>query len=225
MMSRERHTVPMSTAAESESRVVGRLRLASPQRDYPHSTWRIVLSDPHVAPVVAGLLGSRARPRRGDGIADLVTDTVEIELLLASADAIRISWHHGMRRCDGVASADPACTCPAGFAARKRTAWSGRGCVPRVQVLGRLACAPHLGIFEFVSGNWRFAEEAAVVTAALRQRRAPAHAVLGLARSDHTLPSGRRVLDTRASLTLRRLRARKAPHGSSRPPRPAKKSA
>jgi hypothetical protein len=223
-MSQERHSVLASTAAESESRVVGRLRLASPQRDYPHCTWRIVLSDPHLAPAIGGLLGSRVQSPRGDGDAELVTDFVEIKLLLASADAIRVCWHQGTRRCDGVAPADPACTCPAGIAKRKQAARSGHGCIPRVQVFGRLACAPHLGTFEFESGNWLFAEEAAAVTAALRQRRAPSHAALGLARSDHTLPSGRRVLDTRASLTLRDARACETPHGSSRPHRPAKQS-
>jgi hypothetical protein len=88
--------------------------------------------------------------------------------------------------------------------------------------MGRLAHAPHLGIFEFVSGNWRFAEEATVVAAALRQRRGPARAALGLARSDHTLPSGRRVLDTGASLTLRPAPGRRTPHMSSRRHRPAK---
>jgi hypothetical protein len=224
MTRRERHTAPKSKAT-ADNDVIGQFRLATPQRAHPHSTWRVVLSEPQLAPVIAGLLGSRDQSPRGDGTAELVTDATEIELLLASADAIRISWCHGTRRCDGVASADPACTCPSGFAARKQVARSGRGCIPRVKVLGRLADAPHLGVFEFVSGNWRFAEEAATIAAALRQRHSRAHAALGLARSDHTLPSGRRVLDTRASLTLRRAQARRTSHVSSRRPRPAKHGA
>ncbi len=216
MTRRERHPAPKGRTATSEPRVVGQLRIATPQRAYPHSMWRVALSEPQLARVSAGLLGSRGQPPRGDGTAEFATDATEIELVLASAEAIRVSWYHGTRLCDGAASADRACTCPADFAARKQAARSGRGCVPRVQVFGRLAHAPHLGIFEFVSGNWRFAEEAAAVAAALRQRCGPAHAVLGLARSDHTLPSGQRVLDTRASLTLRRAPARATPHVSSR---------
>jgi hypothetical protein len=207
----ERDMVPTRKAANRAPRVAGQLRLTSPGRAYPHSTWRVVLSEPHLALVIAELLGNQVQSPRGEEGVEFVIDATEIELLLDGAEAVQVSWYHGTRRCGSVASSNPACTCPAGFAARKQAARSGRGCIPRVTVLGRLARAPQLGIFEFVSGNWRFAEEAAVVVATLRQRRRPAHAVLQLAQSDHTLPSGRRVLDTRASLMLCQARAHGTP--------------
>jgi hypothetical protein len=50
---------------------------------------------------------------------------------------------------------------------------SGTGCVPQVRVWGWLAQAPDFGIFEFISGNWRFAEEATSIAAALRNSAAP----------------------------------------------------
>lgn len=86
-------------------RVVGRLRLAAPQRGYPKPTWRVVVHEARFAPVVAGLVGGSAATL-DDGAVEIVTDAAEIEVLLDGPDAIRFDWYHGVRRCSTSEFAD-----------------------------------------------------------------------------------------------------------------------
>jgi hypothetical protein len=208
--------------AATDRRVAGRLRLAAPQRGYPKPTWRVVVHEARLALDVARLLGG-SRSILDDGAIEIVTDAATIEILLDGPDAIRIDWYHGARRCTEAEYAAP--TDPAEVAARRRAARLGDGCMPRVWVWGHLAEAPDLGVVEFVSGNWHVAEDAARLAAMLRSRRDPLHVALGLVRSESTLASGRRILDTRPSLTTCLKCRRTAPPALSQRDRQAKKSA
>lgn len=177
------------------------------------ATWRVTSDHGDLIERVAELLGGMPQ---SEGEHWVITETSSVNIVLSGPVALRALWFHDQAgTCDGnrrvSAMGAVPCTCPAELSERKDAARKGHGCAPQIQLLFQLQRDPSLGIFVFRSGNWPFAEDAALIRSTLRGSTRPAVAQLRLDHDAHTLRCGRQIEYTRPTLKLL--------HGGHRPPR------
>jgi hypothetical protein len=166
-------------------------------------TWCAIVSDMKVAERLAEHFDGETRPTGEPSRIEVTVGVTEISILLAGANAVRLTWHRGESPgCDGASRTGHRCLCLASFQARRRAIRQGRGCEPRVRLEFRLLDAPTLGLFEFLSGDWSVAEEIGVIADRLPQDGGLIRAQLGLRRTSVALSSGQVVLVTRAAIVV-----------------------
>lgn len=135
--------------------------------------WMIRTDDMHVAEKVAEILGGTPDADDESPNENFISVQTAAESIPVIIDADGIDFdlkqwanskltHH----CDGrVFLSHPfddgaigaACGCPELFAERKQRATAGMGPKPSITVMFRLAAAPDLGLFKWLSGSWSLA--------------------------------------------------------------------
>lgn len=175
--------------------LVGRFRSGYQLRNRPVALteWRVTTGDPDVAKAIQDLLGGD-EPQQwetsGEDNLEVYTERKQVKVILDGPDALRqemVLWGRAgaIRRCDGVeqhgedAKGKP-CECPASYADRKDAAKKGTGCQPSITLYFKLADAPDLGRFKFVTGSWSLLRELGDVTDTLTDIEGPTLAWLGL---------------------------------------------
>lgn len=173
--------------------LVGRFRSGYQLNNRPATleAWRVTTGDPDVAEAIGDLLGGDAQEwaAKGEDNLEVFTEADSVEIILDGHNAIQsemVLWGSNgpIRKCNGVEQlgddAGEDCVCPAAFADRKTHAEKGKGCKPNISVHFRLADAPDLGVFKFVSGSWSLARDIGPAEDKLAEIDGPARAKLSL---------------------------------------------
>ncbi|MEU3597132.1 hypothetical protein ABZ714_00105 [Streptomyces sp. NPDC006798] len=160
----------IDTWADTEAACVGRLWAESgPGKEaVPLSSWLLTICDPSVAESVAEAFRT-AEPRTsedGDGFEVVLSgDTVTVVVTELATAVNRMVLGEGPKAhiCDGEQFLEPGadasrpCGCAGELSDRKARARAGEGPTPDCRLVFRLATAPELGSFCFVSSSWEFA--------------------------------------------------------------------
>jgi recombination directionality factor gp3-like protein len=195
-------------AARAEAELVGRFHYTTLVRNRPRtlSTWRVTTTSLLTADRVARLLGGHVQQSSTSGVAEIITTSSTIGILLAGPGALDIGWQRTDRdACDGAAQKDrQPCICPADFARRRAAAKQGYGCRPHAEVRFRLQHDQTAGVFDITSEDWSFVELVTTIQAALssRETRRPVMVRVGLQRTLHTLSNGIVLPYTRPHIEL-----------------------
>jgi hypothetical protein len=187
--------------------LVGRLHHVAVVRNRPRTlgTWRITTENPRTADRIAQVLGGHIQQDPRADLAEILTTSSTIDILLTESTALYIGWQRDDKStCDGTRDDRQVCICPADHELRRAAAKQGRGCRPCAKVLLRLLDDQAVGVLEFVNDDWSFVELVSATQAVLssREGKGPVRAQLGLRRSLHTLPSGMVLPYTRPVITL-----------------------
>lgn len=181
---------------EDEVELVGGLQYVALVRNRPRTlgTWRVATKGPRTADRIARLLGGHVQEDSTGDLAEVLTTSSTIDILLMGPNALHIGWQRDDRNaCDDGTQGDHwGCICPADFELRRAAAKQGRGCRPRAEIRFRLQKDQMVGVLGFVSDDWSFVELVTTTQAILSggEGRGPVRAQLGLRRSLHTLRSG-----------------------------------
>jgi hypothetical protein len=193
---------------DCEVELVGRLHHVAVVRNRPHTlgTWRVTTERPRTADRIAQVLGGYIQQDPTADVAEILTTSSTIDILLTESTALSICWQRDDKNtCDGITRDDrQVCICPADHELRRAAAKQGRGCRPRAKVVFRLLDDQAVGVLEFVNDDWSFVELVSATQAVLssREGKGLVGAQLGLRRSLHTLPSGMVLPYTRPVITL-----------------------
>lgn len=192
--------------------IVGRFRSGHQVQNRPMALeeWRITSGDPDVAKAVSDLFGGTPQEweTTGEDRLEVFTEQKAVKVILEGPDAIRTSmvlWGRNamIRQCDGVTQKDgTACVCPQKVTDRKEAAKVGTGCEPSIVIFFRLADAPDLGKFKFVTGSWSMAGEIGTPEDALAAIDGPAFGTLKLELVEYTTKAGRNVRYTKPVLSI-----------------------
>ncbi|MFF4605737.1 hypothetical protein ACFY12_23720 [Streptomyces sp. NPDC001339] len=159
---------------QSTASRVGRFRQGRMSGTRPESlaTWRVTTDDAHVADRVARLLGGQPQPNESGGnhSDEVLTERESVRILMEGPDAVtaRMLLHDGrgvVHECDGSQFLAPPqvkgqpCGCPPLLQDRKAVARSGRGPMPSIDLVFRIAADPSLGEFHFQTSSWNAAEQ------------------------------------------------------------------
>jgi hypothetical protein len=186
--------------------VVGRFRSGHQlnKRPVALSDWRVTSDDPTIADTIAKMFGGERQEWDSEREPYEVFTTVSSISIVMDA---KRGLHTGMvlygragaiRRCDGMALTYPKeqagtpCAC-AGFSSladRKAAAQNGTGCSPEIVLRFRLADAPEIGEFKFVTGSWSMARDIAEVENALSAHEGNVRATLTLENVEFTTKEG-----------------------------------
>jgi hypothetical protein len=194
-------------AARGEAELIGRFHYTALIHNRPRTlgTWRVTTS-PLTADCVARLLGGHVQQTSTGGVAEIMTTSSTIGILLAGPGALYIGWQRTDRStCDGATQDDcQPCICPADFAQRRAAAKQGYGCRPHAEVRFRLQHGQTAGVFAIASEDWSFVELVTTIQAALssRETRRPVKAQVGLQRTLHTLCDGTVLPYTRPDIRI-----------------------
>jgi len=188
---------------DGEAELAGRFHSITVVRHRPRTvgTWHVTTASRLTADCLAQLLGGQVHQDHANALAEILTTTSIVDILLADSDALHIGWQrigHGI--CDGTTQDNGRpCACPETIALRRAAAKQGYGCRPRAEVRFWLKGDPAMGVFDFAGEDWSFIELVTAMRAALsiRAGNRPIRARLGLRRSLHTLRSGRVLAYTR----------------------------
>jgi hypothetical protein len=195
-------------AARGEAELIGRFHYTALIHNRPRTlgTWRVTTTSPLIADCVARLLGGHVQQTSTGGVAEIMTTSSTIGILLAGPGALYIGWQRTDRStCDGATQDDcQPCICPADFAQRRAAAKQGYGCRPHAEVRFRLQHGQTAGVFAIASEDWSFVELVTTIQAALssRETRRPVMAQVGLQRTLHTLCDGTVLPYTRPDIRL-----------------------
>jgi hypothetical protein len=195
-------------AARAEAELVGRFHYTTLVRNRPRtlSTWRVTTTSLPTADRVARLLGGHVQQNSTSGVAEIITTSSTIGILLAGPGALDIGWQRPDRNaCDGATQEDhQPCICPADFAQRRAAAKHGYGCQPHAKLRFRLQHEQTAGVFDIASEDWSFVELVTAIQAALssRETRRPVMARVGLQRTLPTLRNGIVLPYTRPHIKL-----------------------
>lgn len=184
---------------------VGRFRSGHQlnKRPIALSDWRVTTDDPDVADKIAELFGGEKQTWDSEREPFEVFTTLSSVDVLVEPDAIRSGMvlygrAGAIRRCDGETITYPseakgtpcACASYTSLAERKAAAQAGTGCQPEVIIRFRLAAAPDLGVFKFVTGSWSMARDINAVEADLSSREGTVSASLILEPVEFTTKEG-----------------------------------
>ncbi|GGX33728.1 recombination directionality factor [Streptomyces chryseus] len=203
-----------SAAARAGRFHTGRLSKGLPQA---LDAWRVTTDDADVAVRVAGFLGGEPRPNEGTGgtgpAYEVITSRESVHVLLDGPDAV--AAHMVLRgstgiihECDGVEFLSPEekrgqpCGCPPLLEDRKLAARDGRGPMPSVDITFRIAAAPGLGAFHFMTHSWQMAAQLSHLTDALERVNGPAICDLTLELVVYTTKAGRGVCYRKPVVTV-----------------------
>lgn len=200
-----RQLLPETARAQAE--LVGRFHYTMLVRNRPRTlgTWRVTTTSLLTADRVARLLGGNVE-QDSAGVAEIMTDSSAIDVLLAGPGAVHIGWQRTDRNtCDGALQADcRPCICPTDFVRRRAAAKQGHGCRPHADVRFCLLDDQTAGFFDIASEDWSFVELLTAIQAALssRETRRPVTARIGLQRTLHTVCNGIVLPYTRPHIML-----------------------
>ena len=150
--------------------LVGRFRSGAQEGGRPRALteWRITTGDPDVAAQVHDLYGGDAPSTwdtKTEENLEVYTEQSSIDIILDGPNAVKVGmvlWGRKgkLRECDGITQKDgSACVCPSTVKERKEAAAAGTGCDPSIMVFFRLADAPEMGKFRFITGSWSMLRE------------------------------------------------------------------
>ncbi|WP_210585030.1 hypothetical protein [Streptomyces sp. GESEQ-35] len=168
-----------STAARAGRFHQGRLSEGRPQT---LDAWRVTTDDAEVAARIAGLLGGQPRPNEGRGglAHEVLTNRESVRVIMDGPGAVTarmVLWsskgviHH----CDGSVFLSPqekeghSCGCPPRLEEKRLAARYGRGPTPSIDLAFRIAAAPMLGEFHFMTSSWMLAEQLSDLMEALER--------------------------------------------------------
>jgi hypothetical protein len=200
--------VLVTNITDGEVELAGRLHCVVVVRNRPRTlgTWRVTTESPRIADRIAQVLGGHIQQDPTVDLAEILTTSSTIDILLTGSTALYIGWQRDDKNtCDGITQDNrQVCICPVDDELRRAAAKQGRGCRPRAKVLFRLLDDQMVGVLEFVNDDWSFVELVSATQAELNSRegKGPVRAQLGLRRSLHTLPSGMVLPYTRPVITL-----------------------
>ena len=170
--------------------LVGRFRSGAQVNGRPMALteWRVTTGDPEIASSIADLFGGKTSEweTKTEENLEVYTEAGEVKIILDGASAVKtgmVLWGRKgkVRECDGVTQKDgSACVCPQTVKERKEAAQAGNGCDPSIMIFFRLADAPELGKFRFITGSWSMLREIGKAQDALDEIGGPAEAVLKL---------------------------------------------
>jgi hypothetical protein len=183
-------------AAQAKAELVGRFHYIMLVRNRPRTlgAWRVTTTSPFTADRVAQLLGGDVQQDSTSGLAEILTPSSTVDILLAGPGALDIGWQRTDGSiCDSATQDGPQlCICPLDLVQRRAAASQGHGCRPRAAVRFRLQDDQPAGAFDLVSEDWSFVELVTMTQAALSSRETgrPVMARIDLQRSVHTLSGG-----------------------------------
>ena len=166
--------VLVTTIDVGEVELVGRLHHVAVVRNRPRTlgTWRVTTESPRIADRIAQVLGGYIQQDPTADLAEILTTSSTIDILLTEPTALYIGWQRDDKNtCDGRTRDDrQVCICPADHELRRAAAKQGRGCRPHAKVLFRLLDDQAVGVLEFVSDDWSFVELISAAQAVLSSR-------------------------------------------------------
>jgi len=171
-------------------------------------TWLVTSGDASILGRVAELLGGTPpNSHEPDHDPYVITDAVEVDVLLTGLRALEVGWCRAPGHvCDGCVQQDQRgsrpCECPPDLDDRRTAARAGQGCRPRARVCFRLLQDSELGTFTFSSGNRAFVEQASRALASLCLDPRSTCARLSIQRTPHRLRSGATIAHTWPALVL-----------------------
>lgn len=201
----------------TQSMTVGRFHQGRLAEGRPQAldAWRVTTDDTEVAVRVAGLLGGRNQPNAGGGALahEVLTNRETVRVLLDGPDAVSahlVQWSGKgiVHECDGVEFLSPEgkrgqpCGCPPRLEDRKQAARDGRGPMPSIDLVFRIAAEPALGEFHFRTGSWQLVEEFPTLTDALERVDGPAVCDLTMELVLFTTKSGANVRYRKPTVTV-----------------------
>nr|WP_269084532.1 hypothetical protein [Streptomyces sp. PCS3-D2] len=209
-----RQRCPFGSAARAGRFHTGRISDGLPQA---LDAWRVTTDDADVAARVAHLLGGEPQPNEGTGGAGLayevLTSRESVRVLMNGPEAV--AAHMVLRGrtgiihdCNGVELLSPEekkgqpCGCPPLLEDRKLAARHGRGPMPCVDITFRIAAAPGLGAFHFMTHSWQMAAQLSDLTDALERVNGPAVCDLTLELVVYTTKAGRGVCYRKPAVTV-----------------------
>jgi hypothetical protein len=166
--------VLVTNIKDGEVELVGRLHYVAVVRNRPRTlgTWRVSTESPRTADRIAQVLGGHIQQDPTADLAEILTTSSTIDILLTEPTALYIGWQRDDKNtCDGITRSDcQVCICPADHELRRAAAKQGRGCRPRAKVLFRLLDDQAVGALEFVNDDWSFVELISAAQAVLSSR-------------------------------------------------------
>ncbi|MDX2826596.1 hypothetical protein Sipo8835_14205 [Streptomyces ipomoeae] len=181
----------------------GRLSEGRPQA---LDAWRITTDDAHVAARLASLLGGHAQQNEGGGglAHEVLTNRESVRVLMDGPGAVTarmVLWSSkGITHdCDGSVFLSPqgkkgqTCGCHPRLEDKKLAAREGRGPVPSIDLVFRIAAAPTLGEFHFMTSSWQLAAQLSDLMEALERVGGPAACDLTTELVALTTKTGRNV--------------------------------
>ncbi|MGW2364751.1 recombination directionality factor [Streptomyces sp. NPDC001667] len=149
--------------------------------------WRVTTSDSQVASRVADLMGGQSNPNDGGGdhSREVLTARESVRILIDGPEMVTarmVLWRSKriVHECDGSEFLSPEelkgqpCGCPPLLADRKAEARAGRGPMPSIDLVFRIAADPSLGEFHFRTSSWKAAEQLSSLMEELERVGGPA---------------------------------------------------
>ncbi|MFD0108121.1 hypothetical protein [Streptomyces sp. NPDC127164] len=202
-----------SSAARAGRFHMGRLSEGRPQA---LDAWRVTTDDADVAARVASLLGGKPQPNEGGGSGlayEVLTSRESVRILLDGPDAVAarmVLWGSKgiIHECDGAEFLSPKekkgqpCGCPPLLENRKLEAKNGRGPTPSIDITFRIAAAPALGPFHFMTTSWQMTAQLSDLLDALERVDGPAACDLTMELVVYTTKAGRGVCYRKPVVTV-----------------------
>ncbi|MEV7858009.1 hypothetical protein AB0O86_03930 [Streptomyces hirsutus] len=201
-----------STAARAGRFHQGRL---SEERPQALDAWRITTDDAHVAARVADFLGGQPQPNEGGGglVHEVLTSRESVRVLMNGPDAVAarmLLWSRKgvVHECNGSEFLSPeekkgqSCGCPSRIEDRKLAARDGRGPMPSIDFAFRIAAAPVLGEFHFMTSSWQLAAQLSDLMEELERFDGPAVCDLTMELVVLTTKAGRSVCYRKPVVTV-----------------------
>ncbi|MFD9486387.1 hypothetical protein ACFWBX_20870 [Streptomyces sp. NPDC059991] len=172
--------------------------------------------DADVATRVASFLGGEPQRNEGGGgglAHEVLTSRESVRILLDGPDAVAARMVlQGIKgiihECDGVEFLSPEekkgqpCGCPPLFENRKLAAKNGRSPMPSIDITFRIAAAPALGPFHFMTTSWQMAAQLSDLLNALERVDGPAVCDLTMELVVYTTKTGRSVCYRKPVVTV-----------------------
>lgn len=177
--------------------------------------WRVTTDDADVAARVAGLLGGVPQPNGGGGgnAHEVLTKRDSVRIIMDGPDAVSVRmllWSNKkiVHECDGSQFLSPEekrgqpCGCPPLFEDKRLAARDCLGPMPSIDLAFRIAAAPMLGEFHFMTGSWQLAAQLSDLTNALEHVDGPAVCDLTMELIVFTTKTGRSVCYRKPVVTV-----------------------
>ncbi|MGW4897211.1 recombination directionality factor [Kitasatospora sp. NPDC004240] len=203
-----------SAAFSCPSGFAGHLRLSQPRNGLPDSapSWVLTIHDRMDAANVCEVLRGSVEPSTSDSAVDLVIPAGALRVTLDGRDPvsmsmIRRSAGKTVHLCDGQPVLESTgrgatCGCPSSWDARRLQARAGRGPRPQAMVRFRLTDLPDVGVFEFSTTSWDFAEAVRRELDGVSQEGGSREGVIGIDSVRFPTRAGLEVSYSRPALNL-----------------------
>ncbi|MGW3493392.1 recombination directionality factor [Streptomyces sp. NPDC001020] len=201
-----------STTARAGRFHLGRL---SDKRPQALDAWRVTTDDADVAARIACLLGGEPQPNEGGGSLayEVLTSRDGVRVTVDGPDAMAarmLLWGSKgiVHECDGSQLLSPEekkgqpCGCPPLLEDKRLAARDGRGPMPSIELTFRIAAAPMLGEFHFMTSSWQVAAQVSDLTDALERVDGPAVCDLTMELVVLTTKTGRSVCYRKPMVTV-----------------------